>query len=100
MYLVSQLDGGLHVQYLAYEWAIVQGLAWHFQMSWSIFWLFFTSQTSSEHIRAVQGVVGDPHEGDGLRRRVLVRHPVVAVAAHEDLDRLVEPTVSCDHENL
>ena len=43
----------------------------------------------------MQGMVGDCHEGDGLRRGVLVRHSVVAVPAHENLNRLVEPSVSC-----
>ena len=47
MSLVSQLDGGLHVQYFAYEWTIVQALTWHCQMFWSIFWFFFMSELSS-----------------------------------------------------
>ena len=46
------------------------------------------------YIRAVQGMIGDCHEGDGLRWGVLVRHSVVAVPTHEDLNRLVEPSVS------
>ena len=45
--LVSQLDGGLHEQYLAYEWTIVQVVTWHCQRFWSISWLFFTPELSS-----------------------------------------------------
>ena len=45
--LVSQLDGGFHEQYFAYEWTIVQAIFWHCQTFSSIFWVFFTSQLSS-----------------------------------------------------
>ena len=45
--LVSQLDGGFHEQYFAYEWTIVQAIFWHYQTFSSIFWVFFTSQLSS-----------------------------------------------------
>ena len=47
MSLVSQLDGGFHVQYFAYEWTIVQAITWPYQTFWSIFWVFFTSELSS-----------------------------------------------------
>ena len=50
MSVVSQLDGGLHVQYLAYEWTIVQGVTWHCQTLWSIFLLFLTFELSSGQI--------------------------------------------------
>ena len=56
--LVSQLDGGFHEQYFAYEWTIVQAIFWHYQTFSSIFWVFFTSQLSSENNGHVRSGIG------------------------------------------